>query len=107
MKTPAVALLALALLALALAPDLSRAADGAEIYRRKCASCHGGDGAGGSRKLGPLSSPELQAKSDEELLAAVARGSRDGKMPAFRGRIADDELRAVVAYLRTMAPRSP
>lgn len=96
--------LALALLALALAPAVSRAADGAEIYRRKCASCHGADGNGGPRKLGPLSSPELQAKGDDELFALVGRGSRDGKMPAFRGRIADDELRAVVAFLRTLKP---
>jgi mono/diheme cytochrome c family protein len=99
MKTPAAAVLALAL-----APALPRAADGAELYRRKCASCHGADGAGGARKLGPLSSPELQAMSDEDLFSAIARGSRDGKMPPFRGRLADDELRAIVAHLRTMKP---
>jgi mono/diheme cytochrome c family protein len=94
--------LALALLALAAAPALPRAADGAEIYRRKCAGCHGADGGGGTKKLGPLSAPEIQGRSDGELFAAVARGSGDGKMPAFRGRIADDEIRAVVAHLRTM-----
>jgi mono/diheme cytochrome c family protein len=96
--------LALALLALALAPSRPRAADGGEIYRRKCAGCHGADGTGGPRKLAPLSSPEIQGRSDEELLASVARGIPDRKMPAFRGKLADAEIRAVVAHLRTLRP---
>jgi mono/diheme cytochrome c family protein len=96
--------LAAALIALALAPALPRAADGAEIYRRKCSSCHGGDGGGGSRKLKPLADDQVQLRSDQELFDTVARGTPDRKMPGFRGRIADGEIRAVVAHLRTLKP---
>ncbi len=88
-------------LALALPPS-TRAADAAEIYRRKCAGCHGADGGGGPKKLPPLGSPEVQAKSDAELFELTARGTPDRKMPAFRGRLADEEIRAAVAHLRTL-----
>jgi len=93
---------ALALLLL-LAPALPRAAaDGAEIFRRKCAPCHGVDGAGGSRKLPDLASAEVQGKSDQELFEAVARGTADRKMAGFRGKLADAEIRAAVEHLRTL-----
>jgi mono/diheme cytochrome c family protein len=98
---------ALALLAAALlAPSAARAVEGSEVYRRKCAGCHGADGSGGARKLPPLAAPEVQGKSDAELFDAVAKGTPDRKMPAFRGKLADDELRAAIAFLRTFA-RAP
>jgi mono/diheme cytochrome c family protein len=100
MTTAACSLLALAS-ALALAPSPAGAADGAEVYRRRCASCHG---AGGAKKLPPLSSPLVQSRSDADLFAAVARGTADRKMPAFRGKLADAEIAAVVGYLRTLKP---
>ncbi|MBI5070906.1 MAG: c-type cytochrome [Deltaproteobacteria bacterium] len=92
---------ALLLLAL-LAPTPSRAADGAEIYRRRCAGCHGADGGGGPRKLKDLASPEVQGKGDQELFDAVARGTPDRKMAGFRGRLADAEIKAAVEHLRTL-----
>jgi len=93
---------ALALLLL-LAPALPRAAvDGAEVFRRKCASCHGADGAGGSRKLRDLASAEVQARSDQELFEAVARGTPDRKMAGFRVKLADAEIKAAIAHLRTL-----
>ncbi len=95
----AAALLALALAAL---PALPRAAEPAEIYRRKCAHCHGGDGGGGPRKLKDLRGPEVQARSDAELFDAIARGTPDRKMAGFRGRLADEEIRALVGHLRTL-----
>jgi len=103
MRTTAVALLALAG-ALTLAPSPAGAAEGAEVYRRRCASCHGADGSGGAKKLPPLSSPLVQSRSDADLFTAVARGTADRKMPAFRGKLADAEIAAVVGYLRTLKP---
>jgi mono/diheme cytochrome c family protein len=93
-------------LGILLAPAAAGAVEGAEVYRRKCASCHGADGGGGPRKLRPLGDPEVQARTDAELFEAVARGTPDRRMPAFRGKLADGELRSAIAFVRTMA-RSP
>jgi len=90
-------------LLLLLAPALSRAApDGGEIFRRRCAACHGPDGAGGARKLKDLASAEVQARSDQELFEAVARGTPDRKMAGFRGKLADAEIKAAVEHLRAL-----
>ena len=96
--------LAAALLALLL-PARPRAVEGAEVYKRKCAPCHGLDGGGGSRSLTPLTAPEVQAKSDAQLFESVARGvtSADNKrMPAFRGKLADAEIKAAIDHVRAL-----
>lgn len=96
--------LAATLLALLLLPARPLAADGAEVWRRKCAGCHGADGSGGPRRLAPIAGPELQAKTDAQLFEVVAQGvsAPDRRMPAFRGKLADAEIAAAVAWLRTL-----
>jgi len=81
------------------------AADGAAIFKAKCAMCHGADGSastgmGKSMGLKPLSSPEVQKMSDADLTALVTNGK--GKMPAYKGKLSDDEIGAVVKYLKTL-----
>jgi len=93
------------LAALVLVPALALAAiDGAEVYKRKCAGCHGSDGHGGTRKLRPLTDPEVQDKSDAQLFEAVAKGLSGGekRMPAFRGKLADAEIKAALEHVRAM-----
>lgn len=67
--------------------------DGAVVYATNCASCHGknAEGAGGPA-LKPTS------LSFDEMYQVIADGR--GRMPAFRGRIAESEVRAVIAFLR-------
>lgn len=81
------------------------AADGAATFKAKCAMCHGADGSastgmGKSMGLKPLGSPEVQKMSDADLTALVANGK--GKMPAFKGKLSDDEIGAVVKYVHTL-----
>jgi cytochrome c6 len=85
-------------------------AAGADPYKTKCIACHGGDGSGNtpvgkSLKSADLRSPEVQKKSDAELAAFIAAGK--GNMPAFRNSTSDDELHAIVAHVRTFAPKKP
>lgn len=96
--------LAAALLALLLLPARPLAADGAEVWRRKCAGCHGADGSGGPKRLAPIAGPALQAKTDAQLFDVVAQGitAPDRRMPAFRGKLADAEITAAIAWLRTL-----
>ncbi len=78
---------------------------GADTYKAKCQMCHGADGlgatpAGKSMKAIPFNSPEILAKSDTDLIAATKNGK--GKMPAYSGKLTDDEIKQVVAYIHTL-----
>jgi mono/diheme cytochrome c family protein len=48
----------------------------------------------------PLSSSEVQKMSDADLTALVTNGK--GKMPAYKGKLSDDEISAVVKYVKTL-----
>jgi mono/diheme cytochrome c family protein len=107
MNTKTLSLVLIAMLILVAAP-LAFAADGAAIYKAKCASCHGADGSGQtavgkSMKLRDLRSPEVQKQTDQDLVKITADGK--GKMPAYKGKLADDEIKALVAYMRSIATK--
>jgi cytochrome c6 len=102
MKKKVVVLIAI----VALAAAGLYAADGAAIYKAKCASCHGPDGAGQtamgkSLKLRDLGAAEVQKQTHTELVAWTADGK--GKMPAYKAKLSADEINAVVAFIRTMS----
>lgn len=77
---------------------------GEAAYRRTCVACHGIDGKGSDGKLaadfsaptGPL------AKPDELLRASILNGVKGtiGIMPPHRTLLTDDEVTAVLAYVR-------
>ena len=90
---------------LAQASTAFAAADGAALFKSKCAMCHGADGSastgmGKSMGLKPLGSPDVQKMSDEDMTALVANGK--GKMPASKGKLTDEEISAVVKYVKTL-----
>ena len=79
--------------------------DGAAIYKSKCAMCHGPDGAGQTAmgknlKLKDLRSAEVQKMTDAEITKIVTDGK--GKMPAYKGKLSDPEIKALVAFIRTL-----
>ena len=82
-------------------------ATGAGVFKAKCVTCHGQDGSGTavgkSLQVADLRSPEVQGKSDAELSQAISDGK--GNMPGFKGNITDDEIHAVLAYVRTLATK--
>jgi cytochrome c553 len=98
---------------LALAASFAKA-DPAENWNHFCASCHGKDGAGHTKpgkKLGvkDLTTADYQKTfSDDDAFKALKNGmkSEDGattKMKPFAEKLSDDDIKAVVAYVRTMA----
>lgn len=72
---------------------------GEAVFKRNCAACHGeGDGAP------VVALPRPFVYEDAQVLAVVRDGR--GEMPAFSsGQIADSEVAAVAAFLRSGAPR--
>jgi mono/diheme cytochrome c family protein len=85
-----------------------RAQDGAATYKAKCAVCHGADGSGDtamgkSMKLRDLRSEDVQKQTDAQLIEITANGK--GKMPAYKGKLTDDQIKQVVAAIRDMAKK--
>jgi len=97
-KRLAVVVVVLAMLALPLA---SFAADqGADLFKSKCAMCHGPDGKGKMAGTKDLGSAEVQKASDADLTATITNG-KPPKMPAYKGKLTDDQIKSLVAYVRT------
>lgn len=78
----------------------------AALFKQKCASCHGPDGkgetpAGKAMKVRSFADPETKKMSDQELADAIEKGK--GKMPKYGASLKPDEIKAMVAYIRTLA----
>ena len=89
----------------ALGMSIAAMADGASIFKAKCAMCHGADGSGNSpmgKSMGlkDLGSAEVQSSSDTDLAAVISNGK--GKMPAYKGKLSDSDISDVVKYIRTL-----
>lgn len=75
------------------------APDGGAIYAKRCAVCHDDDGSGAR---GPALADGRMVSRYEDVddqVRIVRIGV--GEMPAFRDRLTDDEIAAVVEYTRT------
>jgi mono/diheme cytochrome c family protein len=99
----------LSLLALTVSGSL-RAQDAPALYKSKCAACHGADGSGNTtmgKSLGAkdLGSAEVQKQTDAQLTDIVTNGMAGGKMPAYKGKLTDDDIKGLVGYLRTLAKK--
>jgi cytochrome c6 len=72
------------------------------IYQMRCSACHGvdgkGTGFGNSMGARSYSSPEVMKMSDAALFNIIKNGK--AKMPAFSGKLSDDEIKSVVRYIR-------
>jgi mono/diheme cytochrome c family protein len=86
-----------------------RAADAKENWEKNCQKCHGPDGKGQTtmgKRLGikDYSEAKVQdAMKDEEMAKAIKEGVKDGekiKMKAFGEALSDDEIKALVKYVR-------
>ncbi len=83
------------------------ASGGRDLFRAKCETCHGSDGAGrtdtGSGQYprpSDLRSAEVQSLPDGEIFYYVRHGIRNTGMPGWR--MTDDETWRVVAYVRAL-----
>jgi mono/diheme cytochrome c family protein len=92
------------------APDQSAMKIGAKIYADECSGCHAADGKGSAGLFPPLGSSALVQQTDPtSLMHVVLRGARsvatDGAptapaMPQFAWLLKDDEVAAVLTYIR-------
>ena len=79
------------------------AADGAALWSQHCASWHGKDGSGNTtmgKKLGVKDYTKDQSFSDAEATAIIKDGK--DKMKGFKGKLSDADVKALVAYVRSL-----
>lgn len=89
---------------------LAKAQDGSTpvtVYKSKCAVCHAVDGSGSGTVGKQLNVPsfrsrEVQGQTNEQLELVISDGR--GKMPGYRGKISDDQIKQLVTYVRELAP---
>ncbi len=82
--------------------------DPSKLYKTNCALCHSADGSGDSPSgkalhAKDLRSEEVQKQSDEALSEIISKGKN--KMPAFGGKIKPDDVKGLVAYIRSLSPK--
>lgn len=73
--------------------------DGSVVYEAKCAGCHGGDGSGG---IGPKLADRVVVRFPDPAAQVVVITEGKRGMPAFGGRLTEEEIAAVVEYTRTL-----
>lgn len=96
------------------------AARGQAVYEERCTECHGNEGHGdgpASYLLAPrprdLASGRYKIRStetgslptDDDLLRSVRRGLYGSSMPGWDQVLSDEDIHAVVDYIKTLSPR--
>lgn len=97
-------------------PDLlaEQPADGATLYARHCAACHGPEGHGDGwnapalpvRPTAHADADLMSRRPDDTLFDAIAAGAYilggSPRMPAFGEMLDTDQIRALVRYIRSL-----
>jgi mono/diheme cytochrome c family protein len=85
------------------------AQDATSLFKTKCAACHAPDGSGNTptgKALGVLDlrSDEVQKETDAQLNDSITNG-KGKKMPAYKGKLTDDQIKGLVGYIRDLAKK--
>jgi mono/diheme cytochrome c family protein len=104
------AALLVTVLAGAALPALARAQGdpqrGREVFEQNCAMCHGQD-ASGMMGMHPSLRGAVERLSREGVEVTIRKGRKTTPpMPSFQGRLSDDRIEDVIAYLDTL-PAGP
>jgi mono/diheme cytochrome c family protein len=76
----------------------------ADLYKTKCQGCHGADGHATAigKKLGAkdFQDPDIAKMSEADLAKITADGKN--KMPAYKGKLTDDQINALAKYIKEL-----
>jgi len=81
---------------------------GSDIFKTRCAVCHGVDGSGHTTqgkklKTPDLRSDEVQKLADDKLLEIIRHGK--GEMPAFQKKLSQESIQQVIIHLRNLSAK--
>ena len=99
-------------------PAAEQAMDPKKLYSKNCAACHKESGEGGKveidgKKINPdnLTSDKIKKFPDEKIARYIREGVEDEGMPAFKDKLTEEQISAIVAYVRTdlqkVRPQTP
>jgi mono/diheme cytochrome c family protein len=96
---------ALTLLVFSLTGSAFAQAPGADLYKSKCAMCHGADGLATTPtaknfKVLSFKDPAMMSASDAQFIASTKDGK--GKMPAYKDKLTDAQIKDVIGFIRTL-----
>jgi cytochrome c oxidase cbb3-type subunit III len=88
-----------------------RRSEGEKLYRENCADCHGLDGRGNTvREMGQpyadLTDDNWKFGGDDYSIANAIREGSFGLMPAYQEKLSEQQIRALVAYLKVLRQRA-
>jgi len=91
-----------------LSPRANAQGQGEKVYKAKCATCHGAEGAGATpagkaNKARDFCSEEVKKETDEEWTSILGKGKN--MMPAYDKKLTDAEIKDVVAYIRGLCKK--
>jgi mono/diheme cytochrome c family protein/uncharacterized membrane protein len=78
------------------------------LFQKRCVKCHGADGTGNEARnrlpeIPDFTNASWQARRDDaQLMASILDGKED-EMPPWRGKISEEQVRGLVAYVRDFA----
>jgi mono/diheme cytochrome c family protein len=78
---------------------------GSAVFKEHCVSCHGPDGKGVKDIHTPdFTNPQMQATiTDQQMTDIITHGKAGTMMPAWGGKLTDEEISAVRGFLRSLA----
>lgn len=80
-------------------PAFANAAAGAQVFSSNCAACHigGGNAVNAAKTLKKADLEQYEMNSAEKIVYQVTNGKN--AMPAFKGRLTDDQIASVAEYV--------
>ena len=83
-------------------------ATGATVFASNCSKCHGMDGKGvAGLKTPNFTDPKIQASlTDAQIIDTIHQGRKGTMMPAWQGKLSEDEIKLVAAHIRSFGESS-
>jgi cytochrome c6 len=81
---------------------------GEKVYKAKCASCHGADGAGTTlagklTKARDFCSDDVRKETEDEWQSIIVKGKN--KMPSYDKKLSESEIKDAIAYVRGLCKK--
>jgi len=77
---------------------------GEAIFHEHCASCHGADGKGTRSNGTPnFTDQSIQSGLSDSQIVETIRKGKEGRMPAWSGKLSEAQIASVAAYIRTFS----
>lgn len=78
--------------------------EGGDLFKQKCAMCHGEDGKGyPALKTPDFTDPKVQASlTDDEIVSVIKNGKKGTPMPPFGDKLSDSQIHSLLTYIRSL-----